>query len=49
LGPDEAEEASTGAEDLVSRIQDLKPGNDGQSAFQAQALQIGSELQQIGR
>jgi hypothetical protein len=41
-----AVETSTRGEDLVHQIRALKPGSDAQSAFQAQALQIGNELQQ---
>lgn len=41
-----AVETSTSSEDLLNRIRELKPGNDTQSAFQAQALQIGNDLQQ---
>ncbi len=39
-------ETSTVLEDLLNRIRELQPGNDAQSAFQTQALQIGNDLQQ---
>jgi hypothetical protein len=41
-----AVEASTRGEDLLGMIRALKPGSDAQSALQAQALQIGNDLQQ---
>ena len=41
-----AVETPIGSEGLLSRIRDLKPSNDAQSASQTQALQIGNELQQ---
>jgi hypothetical protein len=41
-----AVETPIGSEDLLNRIRGLKPGNDAQTAFQAQALQIGNDLQQ---
>jgi hypothetical protein len=39
-------ETATSSEDLLNRIWGLKPGNDAQSAFKTQALQIGNDLQQ---
>ncbi len=39
-------ETSTSSENLLNRIRELKPSNAAQSAFQAQALQIGNDLQQ---
>jgi hypothetical protein len=39
-------ETSTIGEDLLNRIRELKSSNAAQSAFQAQALQIGNDLQQ---
>ncbi len=41
-----AVETSTRGEDLLHQIRALKPASDAQSAFQAQALQIGYDLQQ---
>jgi len=39
-------EASTGAEDFIIKIRDLKPANDSQRLLQSQALQLGNDLVQ---